>query len=61
MLLISNRLFSIYCVLYEDGQVGRNMSQYAGNSVNSKNLVVTDGLLQYSFVTLVFNGCGRKH
>jgi len=39
MLLISSQVFCMYCVLPEDGQVGRNMPKCIINSENNKYLI----------------------
>lgn len=51
MFLISSQVFRIYCVLSEEGQVGRNMSQNTLNICNKTLVVATGGLMEYTSST----------
>jgi hypothetical protein len=48
MLVISSEVFRTYCVLSEEGQVGRNIAQNTLNICNKTLFVATDGLLEYT-------------
>ena len=44
----ASNVFCISCVLLEDGQVDQNILQWILCLENNKNVVVSDGLLQYN-------------